>query len=448
VFDLRLLNTEPTDPYNYGSFFFYEANNATKQFKAVVYLNLTSQDVTALYPHFLYEAIIKAASGNPSFKFNVSTSPYPISKKMKEREGAANGGFICFVLAIGFALIPACMSSFILVERLNDLKHMQLISGMNLLSYWISNYLFDLIKVYMVALSVLGILELFNCHYDHVYISFLLYPWAVVPFTYVSTFIFQQENFAQTLTVFLHFSSAGIGAIMAFILRTFYLTYDLGDAMTWYLKLIPTFSLTNPIMFKSSKDKLLELRKDLPADDFHIDNMSGDFICLFMHFAIWTLVLIILETGLFDKLNRAYCGNLVYRRRKTQVDEDVLEEENRVEQNLDQKVRMSKFKKVYTACFTKPFLAVERISFGLETGECFCLLGVNGAGKTTCFKSLTNDTNPTNGDVSINGYEVQSHFRKIRKVIGFCPQNNAIFDLLTVAEHLEYYAKLKGFTDP
>mmetsp|Transcript_18002 Transcript_18002/g.13031 ORF Transcript_18002/g.13031 Transcript_18002/m.13031 type:complete len:341 (-) Transcript_18002:672-1694(-) len=340
---------------------------------------------------------------------------------MKERESSANGGFLSFILAISFALIPACMCSVILSERLNDLKHMQMISGMNLVSYWVSNYAFDILKVYSATISVYLIMELAHCHYDNVWISFALYPWAIVPFTYVTTFFFQSENFAQTLTVFLHFTFAGLGTILTFILRTFFLTYDLGDSMNWWLKVIPTFSLTNPIMFKSSKDKLLELRQDLPEDDFHIENLLGDFSNLFFQFCFYTAFLIVLETGLFDKINRAYCAHLVYNKRKGFVDEDVLEEEKRVENQKDMAVRMSKFKKVYTAWFQEPFLAVERISFGLDTGECFCLLGVNGAGKTTCFKSLTNDIDPTGGSVSITGLEVKNKFTKVRKVIGFCP---------------------------
>ena len=39
----------------------------------------------------------------------------------------------------------------------------------------------------------------------------------------------------------------------------------------------------------------------------------------------------------------------------------------------------------------KPLLAVEDVSFGLKKGECFALLGVNGAGKSTTFKALTNE---------------------------------------------------------
>ena len=62
-------------------------------------------------------------------------------------------------------------------------------------------------------------------------------------------------------------------------------------------------------------------------------------------------------------------------------------------------IRVFDFRKAYTKLFSRPFLAVERISFGLDYGECFALLGVNGAGKSTTFKSLTRDIVPSNGEV-------------------------------------------------
>ena len=45
------------------------------------------------------------------------------------------------------------------------------------------------------------------------------------------------------------------------------------------------------------------------------------------------------------------------------------------------------------------FMAVEQISFGLDYGECFALLGVNGAGKSTTFKSLTAEVKPSEGHI-------------------------------------------------
>ena len=55
-------------------------------------------------------------------------------------------------------------------------------------------------------------------------------------------------------------------------------------------------------------------------------------------------------------------------------------------------------------------VAVENTSFGLAAGECFAMLGVNGAGKTTCFKSLTNEIRKTSGIVKVKGRDVETEF--------------------------------------
>jgi len=84
-------------------------------------------------------------------------------------------------------------------------------------------------------------------------------------------------------------------------------------------------------------------------------------------------------------------------------------------------IRVFNFRKFYTTMFGEPFLAVENISFGLDYGECFALLGVNGAGKSTTFKSLTRDIVATAGEISIAGHSVTSEFSEARKLIGYCP---------------------------
>ena len=90
------------------------------------------------------------------------------------------------------------------------------------------------------------------------------------------------------------------------------------------------------------------------------------------------------------------------------------------ENDLGEAVRVQNFRKVYTSICGET-VAVENISFGLDYGECFALLGVNGAGKTTTFKSLTRDVIPTEGELSIAGYNVAKEFGEARKRIGYCP---------------------------
>ena len=65
--------------------------------------------------------------------------------------------------------------------------------------------------------------------------------------------------------------------------------------------------------------------------------------------------------------------------------------------NIYDMIRVNNFQKTYTSWCAKPVSAVERVTFGVEKGECFALLGVNGAGKSTTFKSLTRDIVPTSG---------------------------------------------------
>lgn len=82
---------------------------------------------------------------------------------------------------------------------------------------------------------------------------------------------------------------------------------------------------------------------------------------------------------------------------------------------------MQRLRKVYGGITSAPIVAVRDISFGLEYGECFALLGVNGAGKSTTFKSMTGDVTPTDGKIYIDGLDLSSpiQFSSARKLIGY-----------------------------
>ena len=106
---------------------------------------------------------------------------------------------------------------------------------------------------------------------------------------------------------------------------------------------------------------------------------------------------------------------------KGKMTEHIVDEEQLLEKPESDVIKVSDFRKAYTTLCGKPFLAVERISFGLDYGECFALLGVNGAGKSTTFKSLTGDVLATTGKITIAGYDIQRNFKSARKMIGYCP---------------------------
>ncbi|RLN95673.1 hypothetical protein BBJ28_00006496 [Nothophytophthora sp. Chile5] len=92
-------------------------------------------------------------------------------------------------------------------------------------------------------------------------------------------------------------------------------------------------------------------------------------------------------------------------------------------------------------------VAVHGLNLKLYEGQITCLLGHNGAGKTTVMSMLTGMTPPSSGDAWIRGYSVVTDMQRIRQSLGYCPQHSVLYQELTVEEHLTFYGRLKGFAD-
>ena len=131
---------------------------------------------------------------------------------------------------------------------------------------------------------------------------------------------------------------------------------------------------------------------------------------------------------------------------------------------------------------TKKKRAVNHLTVGIARGECFGLLGVNGAGKTTSFKSrslvgllfaetifyddiilffsassysqrffstavLTGDLNMTEGHAYLAGYDVHSEIAEAQQRVGYCPQFDGLIELMTGRELLSLFARLRGIPE-
>jgi ABC-type multidrug transport system ATPase subunit len=89
--------------------------------------------------------------------------------------------------------------------------------------------------------------------------------------------------------------------------------------------------------------------------------------------------------------------------------------------------------------------AVQGLSLTLYEGEIFCLLGHNGAGKTTAISCLTGIITQTSGTASAFGMPLDEFRVKHRKEVGFCPQHSVLWMELTCLQHLMTFARYKGF---
>ena len=87
-------------------------------------------------------------------------------------------------------------------------------------------------------------------------------------------------------------------------------------------------------------------------------------------------------------------------------------------------------------------LAVNRVSFEVNTGEIVGFIGPNGAGKSTTMKMITGTLSPDTGLVLINDLPALDHQREIRGMIGYLPENNPLYPEMYIREYLQYVAGL------
>ena len=88
--------------------------------------------------------------------------------------------------------------------------------------------------------------------------------------------------------------------------------------------------------------------------------------------------------------------------------------------------------------------AVDHISFDVKKGEIFGFLGPNGAGKSTTINILSTILSPTEGEATINNFNILSQKNEVRKSIGLVFQDSSLDDQLTAEENLRFHAKLYG----
>ncbi|MHA1973129.1 MAG: ATP-binding cassette domain-containing protein [Candidatus Hodarchaeales archaeon] len=88
--------------------------------------------------------------------------------------------------------------------------------------------------------------------------------------------------------------------------------------------------------------------------------------------------------------------------------------------------------------------AVDNISFEVKTGEILGFLGPNGAGKTTTMKIITCFMAPSDGEVKVGDYSIFDDSEKIKRKIGYLPEDNPLYEDMLVLEYLEFVAELQG----
>uniref|UniRef100_A0A8C8BP92 P-type phospholipid transporter n=1 Tax=Otus sunia TaxID=257818 RepID=A0A8C8BP92_9STRI len=363
---------------------------------------------------------------------------------------------ICVIFAMSF--IPASFVLYLIQERVTKAKHLQFVSGVSPAIYWLTNFTWDIVNYALSAGMVVVIFAGFN---KKAYTSptnlpvlvalLLLYGWAVIPMMYPAASFFSVPSTAYValscINLFVGINSSAI----TFILDLFENNpvSNFNKTLKNVLIVFPHFCLGRGLIDLAMNQAVTEvyarfvlswkISEEHVSNPFQWDFVGKNLVAMAVQGVAFFILNLLMQHHLFSTRWFAETDMSPI----IGEDEDVAEERKRIMNggNKTDILELKELTKIY-AGRQKP--AVDRLCVGVRPGECFGLLGVNGAGKTTTFKMLTGDTDVTSGDAVVAGNSILTHISNVHQNMGYCPQFDAIDDLLTGREHLYLYARLRG----
>uniref|UniRef100_A0A8C1PM87 ABC transporter domain-containing protein n=1 Tax=Cyprinus carpio TaxID=7962 RepID=A0A8C1PM87_CYPCA len=371
-------------------------------------------------------------AGRREQEFGITTFNHPLNLTKEQLSATTSTDVvvsICVIFAMSF--IPASFVLFLIQERVSKAKHLQFVSGVNPTVYWLANFAWDMCNYIVPCIIVIII---FLCFQQKSYVSppnlpalillLVLYVWSITPMMYPASFLFSVPSTAYVVLTCINLFIGINGSVATFVMELFddpNIT-RINDIVKQALLVFPHFCLGRGLMDMAKNQAMATLYQNLGEDRFENPlswNMVGK-----------NLFAMAIQGGVMFSLTLLLQSIKSLPTSSGKEDEDVALERERVQRGGAQNdlLRICDLTKMYRK---KKTPAVEKICVGVPAAECFGLLGINGAGKTTTFKMLTGDISPTAGDL-------------VQQNMGYCPQFDAIDELLTGREHLEFYARLRG----
>ncbi|KAH9648601.1 ABC transporter A family member 1 [Citrus sinensis] len=441
--------------------------------------NSSCQHAGPTFINVMNTAILRLATGNRNMTIRTRNHPLPTTQSQQLQRHDLDAFSVSIIISIAFAFIPASFAVAIVKEREVKAKQQQLISGVSVLSYWTSTYIWDFISFLFPSSCAIILFYIFgldqfvgrDCLLPTVLI-FLGYGLAIASSTYCLTFFFSDHTMAQNVVLLVHFFTGLILMVISFIMGLLETTRSANSLLKNFFRLSPGFCFADglaslALLRQGMKDKTSDGVFDWNVTSASICYLGCESICYFLltlglellpsH--KWTLMTIKeWWKGTRHRLCNtpsSYLEPLLQSSSESDTldlneDIDVQVERNRVlSGSVDNAIiYLRNLRKVYPGGKRSDAkVAVHSLTFSVQAGECFGFLGTNGAGKTTTLSMISGEEYPTDGTAFIFGKDIRSDPKAARRLIGYCPQFDALLEYLTVQEHLELYARIKGVAE-
>ena len=384
-------------------------------------------------------------------------------------------------------------------NRINNIKHLLFLSGENIYAYWIGNLIIDFIKFLIYLFCLMLILVWFSNMYWYSLIILICFFFPTIFIIYSFSYILDNPNSGLTFcNYFFNFIGIGLFAVDCIIgydptktnfklsisdifpcsclfmgllkLSIFYELRKLNLNKIWTvigyqvityliqvvfyififvgfeLRLIP--KLFNYILFELSF-KQYDLNDNIMIESSNeITNIEKNSSEILDDQNKLTQNLLETNNNIIIKSTNNNAENLIPKTNEEIGRKYIMKEKQLVLYNSHLLTTViNNVSKTFFNCCKKNNRAVRNLYLGLEPNEKFGLLGFNGSGKSTTFKCITNQILYDMGNITLFNLDNKRDFELIRKSIGYCPQENPLFDYSSVNQTINYFRSLKGVTE-
>ena len=390
----------------------------------------------------------------------VTNAPLPFTRTQLDFVASVSSFIAVLFVSISFSFVPAAQIQYVVREREVGAKAAQLAVGVSVPAYWVSNWVFEMMAYVvpcvgaLIMLNAFNVSELVGSAMTATTLLFIVFGTAVCSFSYLLSFAFRSHSSAQTYALLINLLCLVL-LIASFVMGQLASTCVSDGVLRWFYRLLPAYALGSGLMQLSLIKQLPVLQNTCTGniaglfrtyEPFDMEVAGAPLIYLAVETVVYLLIAILLDMALSNPALRARLlpDKDAPPAPQYTVDDDVAAEAARVDSgDGDYSIIVKHLRKVFRWGGSVK-VAVEDVSLAIPRGEVFGFLGVNGAGKTTTLGMLAGQLVPTRGGGTLLGHDIATEQKQLRRLLGMCPQHDALLDLLTVREHLELYASIKG----
>ncbi|KAH8258255.1 hypothetical protein KR038_008757 [Drosophila bunnanda] len=398
----------------------------------VAWANQKLEHGSALSLGLLYESLALALA---QLKIEIVNKPHVSSFKEAARalsltiymDFAFTVMFYLVVVTAIFAVMPV-------TERHTSLQHQQLASGMTRVTYWMSHLFFDFCAYITMIPMLIIVAEIARGSMGPIAVLLLSFGFSVICFTYLVCLL--TNDLGKMFSIMMYVNM--IGVLSLFI-------HPHKDVEGY--KILEYILMAHPhyALFNGVQDMVyIEGNENSLGTDVH--NYYNIAEIKYMLISGIVYLMMVLLSWIPRRINYVFKWIRNEKIWPAVDEEDV--EVNRIRQRLD--LITTKNFKSYPLIMKNvskrygDLIAVRALTLDINPFECVCLLGRNGAGKSSTFYMIVGKRSVTAGTLHIKGYSIKTRSKKGLKHLGFCPHEEMLSPYMTGWETLRFFCLING----